>query len=178
MVTRPADKASFNTMQVSVFQVNKDLCVVGSNITTSHPFASYCSRAPNASLGAALRCNNAFLSEKGCGFAAACPGCMVRQSISECYHSGMVIRKRVEMKLRHESTSSCHKFIITATALHDSGVNFVALIVEDLQTTLSDEKLALHIDGIHSGATGQYQNIIEDHLIKYRTVTFRPATQG
>jgi len=178
MDTDPVDKTSFNAMQVSVFKVNHDLRVEGFNVTISHPFAPYSCRALNERVGDALRCINSFEHEKGCGFATACSDCVVRKAISACFHSGMVIRKRVEMKLRHENTSSWHKFIITATPLQDSGVNFVALIVEDLQATLSNEKLALQIDGIHSCATGQYHDIIEDHLIKYRAVTFQPATQG
>ena len=79
------------------------------------------------------------------------------------------------MKLKKGNSSSWHKFIITANPLNDSGSKFVALIVEDLHATLSKEELTLHIDGNKPGSHCPLHGIIEDHLIKYRTVTYQPA---
>jgi hypothetical protein len=171
------NETSTQSIQMAVFKVNSDLCVEGSNITSDHLLAAHATGALNERLGGALQCMHSFDSEKGCGFGTTCPNCTVRHAILECFLSGTVVRKRVEMNLRRNNLSTWHKFIITANRVTEADKKFVALIVEDLHAALSNGKLPVHIDGTFSGNECLYYDIIKDHLIKYRTVTFQPLVQ-
>ena len=170
-------ETSTQSIQMAVFKVNNDLYVEGSNITSDHLLAARTTGAQNERLGDALHCMHSFDSEDGCGSGSSCPTCGVRQAILECFLSGSVVRTRLEMNLRKNNLSTWHKFIITANPVTEAGKRFVALIVEDLHSTLSNGKLPLHIDGTFSGNECLYYDIIKDHLIKYRTVTFQPVAQ-
>jgi hypothetical protein len=178
MNARIKDGTATQSMQMAVFKVNDDLRIEGASITDDHLFASYSTSVLHKRLGEALQCTHSFDSEEGCGFSSACPNCAVRHAVLECLLSGAVIRKRLEMNLRRNDLRSWHKFIITANRVTDSGKRFVALIVEDLHSTLLNEKLPLHIDDSDSGTECLYHDIIKDHLIKYRTVTFQPLASN
>ena len=171
------DETGFTGMELAVFKLNDELRVEGSSISPNHLLVSHTNEEQKKRLGDVLQCVNSLETEEGCGFGAACPDCVVRNAISECFISGTVIRKRIEMKLRRDNSSSWHKFIITTNPMSDKDIDYVALIIEDLHTTLSKGGLTLQIDVNKSDSHCQLHNIIEDHLIKYRTVTYQPASE-
>jgi hypothetical protein len=172
MDSNPIDETFFDATQIAVFKVDDDVRVNGCNMAASHLLASAASRAFNERLGDALQCIHSLDTTEGCGSSPACLDCNIRSAISECFANGTVVRKRVEINLRNGIVNSWRKFIITVNPVHDSGKMFAVLILEDLHLSLLHEKLPVHINCNKPNYDDQYHRIIEDHLIKYRNVTF------
>jgi hypothetical protein len=166
------DETFFDATQIAVFKVDDDARVNECNMAANHLLASAASRAFNERLGDALQCTHAQDTTEGCGASPACLDCNIRNAISECFTSGTVVRKRVEINLTHGIVNSWRKFIITVNPVRESGNMFAVLILEDLHLSLLHEKLPVHINCNKPNYDDQYDRIIEDHLIKYRNVTF------
>jgi hypothetical protein len=172
MKTTPKGDMSFDEMEIAVFKVDDNVRVKGFNVAGSHLLVSYASRLLNARLGDALQCVHSYDTVGGCGSSPACLDCNIRKSIAECFLNKTVVRTRVEVELKDNHAISRHKFIITVNPSNESNSDSVVLIVEDLHSTLSNINLPLRINRGKNACDNRYHEIIEDHLIKYRTVTF------
>lgn len=172
MDTKPLAETYFDPMQIAVFKVDDNVRVKECNASAMHLLAPSANRDLKRCFGDQIRCVNSLESARGCGFGSACRGCNIRGCISECLVSGNVVRRRVELVFREGSQAFRRKFIITANPLLDSGKLFAILILEDLHLSLLNEKMPVHLNRNRTNYDDRYGNIIEDHLIKYRTVTF------
>jgi hypothetical protein len=172
MNAKPA-KTATDALQIALFKVDADVCVSGFNITAGHLLVSCADKVLNERLGDALQCVHSLNSAKGCGFGSGCSICNVRNSVQECLSHGSVVRKRAELDLKSRTQSIRHKFMITVKPYApESDSEFAALIVEDLHAAFANEKLPIRIDSNKIVSDNRYHDIINDHLIKYRTVTF------
>jgi hypothetical protein len=172
MNVKPAETAT-DAMQIAVFKVDADVCVSGFNITAGHLLVSCADKVLNERLGDALACVHSLDSAKGCGFGSGCSICHVRNSVQECLSHGSVVRKRAELDLRSRNQNIRHKFMITVNPYStEPDSRFAALIVEDLHAAFANEKRPVRIDSNKFVSDDQYHDIINDHIIKYRTITF------
>ena len=173
MDTTPLAETCLDPLQIAVFKVDDNVQVSECNASAKHLFAFPTNRVLKRCFGDQIQCINSLESAEGCGFGSGCRGgCNIRGSISECIISGNVVRRRVELVFKADSQASRRKFIITVNPLFDSGKMFAILILEDLHLSLLNEKMPVRLNRNRTNYDDRYGNIIEDHLIKYRTVIF------
>ncbi|MBI5848040.1 MAG: hypothetical protein HZB31_08855 [Nitrospirae bacterium] len=86
--------------------------------------------------GDALHCIHAAETPGGCGHAAACTDCVIRNSVKEALHGNKVYRKKTMMSLSTEQGVKDVHVLVTASPFLFENKNVSLLIIEDISELL------------------------------------------
>ena len=82
--------------------------------------------------GDVLNCLHSRETDQGCGKARFCEGCIIRNSVTEAYQGGRIVRRRATIDVvRNNDVVEIHA-LITASRFHFNQQMFVLLLVEDI----------------------------------------------
>jgi len=123
---------AFDAMPSPVFVVDEDVRIHEYNIAAAALLTDEKAVVLRKRGGEALHCLQHNNAEEGCGQAAACMDCVVRNSVDKAFQGNSVVRSRQKMELvREEKVIEAH-VLVTASpfVFHDS--HYVILVLEDI----------------------------------------------
>jgi len=92
--------------------------------------------------GEIMKCIHSTETPGGCGAAASCKDCIVRNSVNEAVHGNKIYRKSTVMELVQKGGTVNVHYFVTASPLEYEGKTFVLLVMEDI-TELKQTEEAL-----------------------------------
>ena len=135
-------KNVFDAFPSFVFVVDNDVRIYHMNSTASKILGIDREHVFLKRGGEIMKCVHSTETAQGCGAAASCKDCIIRNSVNEAVHGNKVYRKSTVMELvQKNSTVNVHYFV-TASPLEYEGGTFVLLVMEDI-TELKETEEAL-----------------------------------
>jgi PAS domain-containing protein len=120
-----------------IFVVNNDVQIIGFNLAASQLLGENPDLVLRRRAGEILNCLHAHESPEGCGRAAFCKTCPVRNSVYEASWGQRVVRKRARMELVSEGrTVELYLLVTTAPITYDHD-SLILLILEDISELMA-----------------------------------------
>ena len=91
--------------------------------------------------GEALHCLHHNDEEEGCGRAAACADCVVRNSVAKAFQGGSVVRSRQKMELVREGKVIEVYILVTASPFLYHDTHYAILVLEDISELVELRKI-------------------------------------
>ena len=82
--------------------------------------------------GDAMQCIHSFETPEGCGHAAHCRQCVIRNSVTKAFQGEKIHRETTKMELLRDGGTLEIHFMVTASPLRYGGRDFALLIMEDI----------------------------------------------
>ena len=82
--------------------------------------------------GEALHCIHSYEVPEGCGGAAACKNCVIRNSVKKAIAGNATVRHRTKMEIDHDGKTDEIFAMISASPFEYDGSRLVLLIIEDI----------------------------------------------
>jgi PAS domain-containing protein len=82
--------------------------------------------------GEILHCVHSTEAPEGCGRAAFCKKCVVRNSVAEAFHGNRVVRKRMKLELEREGENKVIYALVTASPFLYQERPHALLVLEDI----------------------------------------------
>jgi len=119
-------------MPSPVFIVDEDVRILEYNTAASALLAADKSEALRMRGGEALHCIHHHEEEEGCGRAAACADCVVRNSVIKAFQGGKVVRSRQKMELLQDGKVIEVYVLVTSSPFVFEDRNYAILVLEDI----------------------------------------------
>jgi len=124
--------SAFNAMPSPVFIVDEDVRIHEYNTAATPLLTAEKTEVLRLRGGEALHCIHHDDHEDGCGRAAACADCVVRNSVAKAFQGGKVVRNREKMELlRDEKIIEVH-VLVTSSPFVFEGRHYAILVLEDI----------------------------------------------
>lgn len=115
-----------------IFVVDHDVQIIAYNLAASQMVHQDPELVIRRRAGEILHCLHSTETPGGCGRAAACQGCLVRNSVNEAVRGQRVVRKRARMELVVEGRTAPIYLLVTAAPFLHQNRPLVMLILEDI----------------------------------------------
>jgi PAS domain-containing protein len=122
----------FDAMPLPVFVVDKDLSVLEYNTAAAWLFGSDKPAVLDRRSGEVWHCLHATETEAGCGHAAACKNCVVRESVRAAAEGRRVTRRWTEMELMLKGTPSKVSLRVSCQPFTYEKNSLVLLVLEGM----------------------------------------------
>ena len=123
-------RAIFDGVPIPMFVVDEDVRIQDFNTAAEEFLGPESATALDGLCGEAFHCVNA--EEKGCGKAASCRACAIRNSVNKAACGTPVYRKMHVAKLRVQNRTVTQELLISATLLPFTETPRVLLALEDV----------------------------------------------
>lgn len=115
-----------------ILVVDDDVQIIGYNLAASQLLAQNPELVLRRRAGEILHCLHSTEKPEGCGHAAPCSDCPVRNSVNESVHGQRVVRKKARMQLVSEGQPIEHYLLVTTAPFSHEDKPLVLLILEDI----------------------------------------------
>jgi PAS domain-containing protein len=122
----------FDAMPMPVFVVDKDVSVLEYNLAAARLFGPEKQKVLDQRSGEVMHCLHATETPNGCGYAAACQKCVVRESVRSAMEGRRVTRRRAEMDLLLKNTPAKVSVRVSAQPFTFEKNPLVLLVLEGL----------------------------------------------
>jgi hypothetical protein len=132
---------AFNAMPSPVFVVDEDVRILEYNTAAAALLTTEKPDVLKLRGGEALHCIHHYDEEDGCGRAAACTDCVIRDAVTKACQGGSVVRVRQKMELvRDEKTIEVY-ILITASPFSYQDSTYAILVLEDISELIQLRKI-------------------------------------
>jgi PAS domain-containing protein len=131
-------RAIFDGVPIPIFIVDEDVRIRDFNTAAEEFLGPESATALDGLCGEALHCVNA--ERKGCGKAASCRACAIRNSVNRAASGEPVHRKMHVAKLRTPKRTVTQELLISATLLPFTETPRVLLALEDISSIVAMRK--------------------------------------
>ena len=132
---------AFDAMPSPVFVVDEDVRIFEYNTAAAALLTTEKPDVLRLRGGEALHCIHQYDEEDGCGQAAACTDCVIRDAVTKACQGGSVVRVRQKMELvRDEKTIEVY-ILITASPFSFQDSNYAILVLEDISELIQLRKI-------------------------------------
>jgi hypothetical protein len=115
-----------------ILVVDDDVQIIGYNLAASQLLAQNPELVLRRRAGEILHCLHSIEKPEGCGHAAPCSDCPVRNSVNESVHGQRVVRKKARMQLVSEGQPIELYLLVTTAPFSHEDKPLVLLILEDI----------------------------------------------
>ena len=115
-----------------ILVVDDDVQIIGYNLAASQLLAQNPGLVLHRRAGEILHCLHSTEKPEGCGHAAPCSDCPVRNSVNESVHGQRVVRKKARMQLVSEGQPIELYLLVTTAPFSHEDKPLVLLILEDI----------------------------------------------
>jgi PAS domain-containing protein len=115
-----------------ILVVDDDVQIIGYNLAASQLLAQNPELVLRRRAGEILHCLHSTEKPEGCGHAAPCSDCPVRNSVNESVHGQRVVRKKARMQLVREGQPIELYLLVTTAPFSHEDKPLVLLILEDI----------------------------------------------
>lgn len=115
-----------------ILVVDDDVQIIGYNLAASQLLAQNPELVLRRRAGEILHCLHSTEKPEGCGHAAPCSDCPVRNSVNESVHGQRVVRKKARMQLVSEGQPIELYLLVTTAPFSHEDKPLVLLILEDI----------------------------------------------
>ena len=143
-------KNLFESLPCGVLIMDKDRKVQAINNTIERTFGIRMAEVFNLRGGEVLKCVNASIHEKGCGFADECRNCKIRQTALDAVLGKKVQRNKARTNLYINNNETSLDFLVSAAPLEHDGEHLAIVILEDV-TELNELKKRLKAETSFAG---------------------------
>jgi len=91
--------------------------------------------------GEALHCMHHYDAVEGCGRAAACADCVIRNSVTKAFQGGSIVRSRQKMELIREGKVLEIHVLVTASPFLFHDTRYAILVLEDISELVELRKI-------------------------------------
>lgn len=119
-------------MPMPVFLVDQDVSILEYNSAAARLLGNDKGKVINRRGGDVLNCLHAHETPKGCGHAAACAECVVRNSVRDAAHNRHVTRRAADMELLSDGKSIHVKIQVSCQPVKVGQQSLFLLILEGL----------------------------------------------
>lgn len=126
-----------DAMPLMVFVVDEDVQILYANPAAQDVLANDLRAIYKKRGGEVLRCQHATETPGGCGRAAACRECVVRNSVGQSSRGRKVFRSRARMTLLVSGNTKEAHLLVTAVPLEADGRRFTLLTLEDISEIMN-----------------------------------------
>ena len=167
-------RALLNAIPLMVFVVDDHLRVRDLNDAALAVFGPDAGAVLNRRGGEVLRCLHSYETPEGCGGAAACADCVIRNSVGSSVRGQSVTRKRTKVTLVRGETRKDLELLITASPMpREDDERLSLLILEDI-SELSQLRdiipICMHCKRIRDDQ--QYWRTVEAYFTDFIGVSF------
>lgn len=132
---------AFDAMPSPVFVVDEDVRILEYNTAAAALLTAEKPDILKLRGGEALHCIHHYDEEGGCGQAAACTDCVIRDAVTKACQGGSVVRARQKMELvRDEKTIEVY-ILITASPFSFQDSTYAILVLEDISELIQLRKI-------------------------------------
>jgi PAS domain-containing protein len=132
---------AFDAMPAPVFVVDEDIRIFEYNTAAAALLTAEKPDVLRLRGGEALHCIHQYDEEGGCGQAAACTDCVIRDAVKKACQGGSVVRARQKMELvRDEKTIEVY-ILITASPFSFQDSTYAILVLEDISELIQLRKI-------------------------------------
>jgi PAS domain-containing protein len=124
-----------------IFVVDDDVQIIGFNLAASQLLGQNPELVLRRRAGEILNCLHATESPEGCGRAALCKTCPVRNSVNESCRGQRVVRKRARMELVSAGQTVELYLLVTTTPFSYNDKSLVLLILEDISELMALKRI-------------------------------------
>ena len=115
-----------------ILVVDDDVQIIGYNLAASQLLSQNPELVLRRRAGEILHCLHSTEKPEGCGHAAPCSDCPVRNSVNESVHGQRVVRKKARMQLVSEGQPIELYLLVTTAPFSHEDKPLVLLILEDI----------------------------------------------
>lgn len=123
---------AFDAMPSPVFVVDEDVRIHEYNKAATALLTAEKQEVLRMRGGEALHCLHHHDAEGGCGRAAVCADCVVRNSVKKAFQGGSVVRSRQKMELSRDDKVIEIYVLVTASPFVFQDTRFAILVLEDI----------------------------------------------
>jgi PAS domain-containing protein len=125
-------RALFDALPASLFVVDRDVIIREANETARQLFSDSEMTFLKRRAGEALNCIHATQTALGCGHAAECRECIIRDSVTEAFQGRRVVRRRAKLEWVRNGQITPIYALITASPFLFEGESLGLLVIEDI----------------------------------------------
>ncbi|NVN90406.1 MAG: hypothetical protein HXX11_07345 [Desulfuromonadales bacterium] len=125
-------KAVFDALPSLVFVVDQDVRILEYNAAASVLFLTEGNSVLKRRAGDVLHCLHSEDVVEGCGRAPFCSNCMIRNTVTEAFQGGRVVRRRARIELLRDAKAVEIYALITASPFLFQDRQLVLLNIEDI----------------------------------------------
>ena len=115
-----------------VFVVDRDMRIQEYNTAASELIAAERDFALQQRTGDILHCIHSSAILGGCSGSPACKFCTIRNSVTDAFQEGCIIRRRATVQLISPKKTTALRALITVSPLSLQGMPYVLLMIEDI----------------------------------------------
>jgi PAS domain-containing protein len=152
-----------------ILVVDDDVQIIGYNLAASQLLAQNPELVLRRRAGEILHCLHSTEKPEGCGHAAPCSDCPVRNSVNESVHGQRVVRKKARLQLVREGQSIELYLLVTTAPFSHGDKPLVLLILEDISELMQLKSIlpiCAHCKSIRNDKEywQSIENYFKDHL--------------
>jgi hypothetical protein len=132
---------AFDAMPSPVFVVDEDVRIHEYNKAATALLTAKKQVILRMRGGEALHCLHHNDAEKGCGHAAICADCVVRNSVNKAFQGSSVVRSRQKMELTSDDKVIEVYVLVTASPFVYQDTRFAILVLEDISELVELKKI-------------------------------------
>lgn len=134
-------KTVIDALPSAVFVVDADFNIFDLNPEAKTLFSIDSEVVLRRQSGEIMHCMNAIESKDGCGTAASCPDCVIRNSIDIASNGKVVHKSKYQLKIqKNDKLSDIHLLVSASPFNYDNG-KFILLVLEDITETVTLKRL-------------------------------------
>lgn len=126
----------FNALPSPLFVVDEDVRILYLNSAASEALGRRGTSVYMQRGGEALHCIHDSEHPGGCGHAPACADCVIRNSVTQAFHGGKVVRTKTGMTIARDNSSKDTQMLVTASPFEFDHRTLCLLILEDITELL------------------------------------------
>lgn len=124
--------AAFNAMPALVFVVDEDVRIQEYNTAAAALLATERASVLKTRAGEILHCIHSTDVPEGCGRAAFCNTCIVRNSVNEAFQGNRIVRRRTRIEIMRDGKIVEIYALVTASPFLFQDRHLVLLVIEDI----------------------------------------------
>jgi len=151
----------FKAIPCGVLIVDRDRRIYAANDATRLIFRVDQEAIVSKRLGEALRCVNADISKKGCGYSRRCRHCEIRRAALEAIGGNRVARTKARVEIR--INGEIQEFVLLVNAApfeHEDGV-FAVVVLQDITELVQLRRKVVKSERGFRGIIGRHESMLE-----------------
>lgn len=125
-------KHLLDAIPLPIFIVDDDVRILDLNTAAGKAFGLSKDTIHSRRGGEVLHCLHSQDVSGGCGRAAVCKDCVIRNAVSNCLGAISTTQRRMKFEIRTGETKTELELLISASPLPEAGNNAVLLVVENI----------------------------------------------
>jgi len=166
-------RAVLDAVPANIFVTDADARILDVNRAARTLIGAQHIDSVNTLCGHLLGCVHAHEAAGGCGTAAACPDCVIRQSIREAGTGHATAKRLAHMRMHNNGDTRDVCFVINATAFTYRDRPLILLVLDDVTELIELRRLLPMCASCHKVRNdANYWQAVDDYLLKYTGLHF------